>query len=103
MMATIRDDTWNVLNMQHTIPNSKRWDYSDIPVGGHKYIKGPALMTIQWRNVKSAWMKTNIKYEPVFAEQITFKIIVCNFVANFFPGKDELRDHYFMIPSQTAF
>ena len=31
MLTTIRDDTWNVLNMQHRIPNSKRWDYSDIP------------------------------------------------------------------------
>ena len=29
MLATIRDDTWNVLNMQHIIPNSKIWDYSD--------------------------------------------------------------------------
>ena len=24
MLATIRDDTWNVLNMQHIIPNSKK-------------------------------------------------------------------------------
>ena len=24
MLATIRDDTWNVRNMQHIIPNSKR-------------------------------------------------------------------------------
>ena len=44
MLATIRDDTWNVLNMQHIIPNSKRWDDSDIPGGGHKKIKGPAHM-----------------------------------------------------------
>ena len=42
MLATIRDDTWNVLNMQHITPNSKRWDYSDIPGVGHKKIKGPA-------------------------------------------------------------
>ena len=35
MLATIRDDTSNVLNMQHITPNSKRWDYSDIPGGGH--------------------------------------------------------------------
>ena len=40
MLATIPDDTWNVLNMQHIIPNSKRWYYSDIPVCGHKVIKG---------------------------------------------------------------
>ena len=36
MLATIRDDTWNVLNMQLITPNSKRWNYSDIPGGGHK-------------------------------------------------------------------
>ena len=44
MLATIRDDTWNVLNMQHITLNSKRWDYSDIPGGCHKKIKGPAHM-----------------------------------------------------------
>ena len=41
MLATIRDDTWNAMNMQHITPNSKRWNYSDIPGGGTK-IKGPA-------------------------------------------------------------
>ena len=41
MLATIRDDTWNVLNMQHKIPYSKRWDYSDIPGGGHNRLKDP--------------------------------------------------------------
>ena len=35
MLATIRDDT-NMLNMQHIILNSKIWDYSHIPDGGHK-------------------------------------------------------------------
>ena len=44
MLATIRDDTWDVLSMQHITPNSKRWDYSDIPGGGHKKIKGSAHM-----------------------------------------------------------
>ena len=34
MLATIYDDTWNVLNMQHITPYSKRWDYSDISGGG---------------------------------------------------------------------
>ena len=43
MLATIHDDTWNVLNMPHVIPNSKWWDYSDIPGGGHK--KSKALPT----------------------------------------------------------
>ena len=44
MLATIRDDTWNELNIQHKTPNSKRQDYSDIPGGGHKKIKWPAHM-----------------------------------------------------------
>ena len=45
VLATIRDDTWKiVLNMQTIIPNSKRWDYSDIPSGGTEKIKGPAYM-----------------------------------------------------------
>ena len=35
MMATIRHDTWNVLNMHHITQNSERWDYSDIPSGGN--------------------------------------------------------------------
>ena len=30
------DDMSNMLNMQHIIPNLKRWDYSGIPGGGHK-------------------------------------------------------------------
>ena len=32
----------NVLNMQYITPNSKRWDYSDIPGGGHKRFKDPS-------------------------------------------------------------
>ena len=44
MLATICGATWNVLNMQHIIPNSKRWDYSDIPGGGQKKIEGPTHM-----------------------------------------------------------
>ena len=44
MLATIGDDTWYALNMQHIIPNSKRRNYSDIPGSGHKYIKGPTHM-----------------------------------------------------------
>ena len=44
MLATIRDNAWNVLNMQHITPNSKRLDYSGIPGGGHKNIIGPTHM-----------------------------------------------------------
>ena len=34
MLATIRKDTLNMLNMQHITPDSKRWDASDIPGDG---------------------------------------------------------------------
>ena len=34
MLVTICDDTWNVLNMQHISPNSKRWDYANMSGGG---------------------------------------------------------------------
>ena len=44
MLAIIGDDTWNELNRQHIIPNSKRRNYSDIPGSGNEYIKGPAHM-----------------------------------------------------------
>ena len=41
--ATIRYDTWYVLNMQHITLNSKTLDYSDIPGGGHKRLKAPPV------------------------------------------------------------
>ena len=44
MLAKIRDDTWNVCNMQQITPNLKRWDYSEISSGGHENIKGPAYL-----------------------------------------------------------
>ena len=44
MLATIHEDTWKVLNMQHINPNLKRCDYSDIPGGGVWKIKGPAYL-----------------------------------------------------------
>ena len=34
MLATIRDDTRNVLDMQHITANSKRMDYLDTLDGG---------------------------------------------------------------------
>ena len=44
MVATSCDNKWNVFNIQHITPNSKRWDYSDILVGGTKNIIGLAHM-----------------------------------------------------------
>ena len=54
MLATIRDDTWNVLNMQQITPNSKGLDYSDIPDGGHKKMKGPAHMVEGGHHLRKA-------------------------------------------------
>ena len=54
MLATIRDDTWNVLKMQHIISNSKRWDYSNITGGGYKYIKGPTHMVEGGHHLRKA-------------------------------------------------
>ena len=34
ILATIPDDTRNILNLQYITPNSEIWDYSDIPGGG---------------------------------------------------------------------
>ena len=45
MLAKIRDGTRNVLNMQHIIPNSKRWDYSDIP-GGDRLKDPPTWLKV---------------------------------------------------------
>ena len=59
MLATIRDDTWTVLNMQHITPNSKRWDYSDILGGSHKKIKGPAHM-VEGDRLRKEWYMKNI-------------------------------------------
>ena len=45
MLATIGDDTWNVLNMQQIISNLKRWDYSDILGIGTEKIKRSTHMS----------------------------------------------------------
>ena len=54
MLARILDIRWNVLNMQHMTPNSKRKDYSDIPSGGHKKTKDPPT----WLKVATTLEKT---------------------------------------------
>ena len=34
LLTDVDDDTRNLFNMQRITPNSKRWDYLDIPGGG---------------------------------------------------------------------
>ena len=46
MLAKLRDDTWNMLNMQHIIPNSKRWDFSDIVVAINKLKDPPTWLKV---------------------------------------------------------
>ena len=60
MLATIRDDTWTVLNMQHINQNSKRWDYSDIPGGSHKKIKEHAHMAESGHCFRKASIPTHM-------------------------------------------
>ena len=68
MLATIRDDTWNVLNIQHIFPNSKRWDCSDIPghmaEGAHNLRKdlNPHPQLVGRR------LHTNLQIEPVIID-----------------------------------
>ena len=44
MLATIRDDTWNVFNIQHITQNWNISNYSDTPGSGQKKILAPANM-----------------------------------------------------------
>ena len=71
MLATIHDDTWNVLNMQHITPNSKRGDYSGVPGGGHKNITGPAHMAEGGHHLRKAPhphpLASNVELDVLFA------------------------------------
>ena len=61
MLATIRDDTWS---MQHTTPcKLKKWDYSGIPGGGHKKIKGPTHMAECGHHLKKAPTLTQLELQ----------------------------------------
>ena len=42
------------MNMQDITQNSKRWDYPDIPGGGHKKIKGPTHMAEGGHHLRKA-------------------------------------------------
>ena len=57
MLSTIRDDTWTVLNIQHTTPNLKRWGYSDAPGNGHE-----KLWMHMWckKAIDKGWMDRQI-------------------------------------------
>ena len=59
MLATVCADTWNVLNMQHIIPNSKRWDYSDIPGGGHEWGQRTRSHSIVWLPAMASLVTTS--------------------------------------------
>ena len=54
MLATIPDDTWNVLNMQHINPNSKSWVIQTSPVVALKRLQQPPT----WLKVTTTLEKT---------------------------------------------
>ena len=72
MLATIRDDTWNVLNIQHITLNSKRWDYLDTPGGGHKKIKVPAHMVEGGHHLRKAPKPHPQLLRKIYENETTF-------------------------------
>ena len=65
MLVTIREDTWNVLNIQQITPNSKRLDCSDTPVVAIKILKDP-----------STWLKvaTTLESPPISNHIIKYEM-----------------------------
>ena len=64
MVATIRDDTWHVLNIHHITPNSKRWDYSDPPAVAIKRLKDPPT----WLKMATTLEKPPTLTRPIYAK-----------------------------------
>ena len=54
MLATIRDDTWNVQNMLHIIINLKRWNIQTSPMVAIDRLKGPAHMVEGGHHLRKA-------------------------------------------------
>ena len=98
MLATIHEDTWKVLNMQHLTPNSKSWDYSDMPGGGVWKIKGPTYLDdgnhqdpnphphllrkkdLLHQEIIMLWMPYLLRNNPHIKEFIDYMYLVNNFV-----------------------
>ena len=55
-----------------THPNSKRWDYSDIPGGGHKKIKGPTHMVevSEWFSLTAFLRTADIEVHIVHTSRV---------------------------------
>ena len=94
MLATIRDDTWNVLNMQHITSNlKKKWDYSDIPSGGHKRLKEPAT-----------WLKVATTLELELELELENDLLVLEYILHYkstiqgiHQWQNDIEMHYFII------
>ena len=79
MLATICDDTCNVFTMQHIKTYWKRWDYSDIPGGGHKKIKGPAHMVEGGLHLRKAHNSRQVEEkDALLKHRITHNALWCN-------------------------
>ena len=91
-------DTWKVLNMQHITPNSKSWDYSDMPGGGVWKIKGPTYLVdgshqdpnphphllrkkdLLHQEITMLWLPYLLRNNPHIKEFIDYMYLVNNFV-----------------------
>ena len=64
VLATIRDDTWNVFNMQYIDQFKKRSDYSDISCGGgSEWSKDPPTR-LRWFGQKKIFEMSPVKWRP---------------------------------------
>ena len=76
MLPIIRDDTLNVVDMQHITPNSKGKDYSDIPGGGHKRLKDSPT----WLKVATALKKKSPQTQPSLIMKVFHSLVnACNY------------------------
>ena len=98
MLATIHEDTWKVLNMQHITPNSKSWNYSDMLGGGVWKIKGPTYLVdgshqdpnphphllrkkdLLHQEITMLWLPYLLRNNPHIKEFIDYMYLVNNFV-----------------------
>ena len=98
MLATIHEDTWKVLNMQHITPNSKSSDYSDMPSGGVWKIKGPTYLVdgshqdpnphphllskkhLLHQKITMLWLPYLLRNNPHIKEFIDYMYLVNNLV-----------------------
>ena len=80
MLVTVCDVTWNVLDMQHIIPSSKRWDYLGVGRWGITEIN-PLIIAIHRMSFHKNLFEVGQVvgkipwFRPRYGENITFVIL----------------------------